>query len=165
MIEGGEDLQDTGIGAEPRDEYGRHFDPFTGDYYIGDFPSGYEALNVRNPRPGCHYYHAINPEKDGGSNLLHMMNKYGGEVVKNDDPEMTGIGQGAMNNGTIRAFGDVVAVRMSQDKYDEVKRREFAERMQTLEGVVNQYKEADPGYMGKPTRFVRDSHGQQIEDF
>ena len=167
MIEGGEDLRDSAIGGEHTDEFGRQFDPFSGDYFIGNFPAEFEALHIRNPQPGYRYYHAVNPEKDGGSNLLHLMNTYGAELIANDDPEHIGLGRAhsfQTHNGSLRAFGDVVAVRMLQSTYDEARRRERESYNHSLDGVVAEYKDRDPLNNGQPTRYVGAQHGTRVED-
>jgi len=166
MIEGGEDLRDEGFGSEHHDEFGRKFDPFTRDFYIGHFPPDHEGLNIHNPQPGFRYYHALNPEMDGGSNVLHLANKYGAEIVGPDDPEYIGISRkhGKVHAGPHKAYGDVVTVRISQAVYDRVKEREQSENRDALAGIVEAYKDGDPFTGGKPTRYVGSDHGTSVED-
>jgi hypothetical protein len=168
IIEGGEDLRDESYSNPYHDEFGRQFDPFTRDYYIGDFPPDYEGMNIYNPQPGKRYYYCTNPERDGGSNLLHLANKYGAELVGPDDPEYIGLSRAgftrAHSGNAYRAFGDVVLCRMSQDRYDEVEERERAERRDALADLVAKYKDEDPHPNGKPIRYVLSEHGQTIEE-
>lgn len=167
MIEGGDNLHDLEF-QSPTDEFGTHFDPWSGQNFIGDMPPDFVGLNIGNPQSGYHYYWAINPKRDGGSNLIHLNQKYGFEMIGPNDPETAGIkhlGIPSLNTEGTLTFGDVVAVKTLQSHYDEVRRREKAENDGALEGVVHDFKSKDPNPRGKPTRYSTDDHGIQIEDF
>lgn len=168
MIEGGENLNDETYSGELHDEFGRVFDPFTGELVLGFFPPDFSGMGIHNPQPGSRYYYAVNPDRDGGSNTTHLSNKYGAEFVRPDDPEYIGSADrgnlSKTQNGSVVGYGDVVVMRIDQETYDKVKRREHEEHLNALDGVVAEFKDRDPYSNGKPTRFVREEHGVTVED-
>jgi hypothetical protein len=89
-------------------------DPNT-DEAIGTHRGNSEALNIRNPQPGFHYYY----ERSKPANILRRLNEKW-EFVKDTDPEQWGaqlppeVGQ-ALDG--LKAYGDVVLMRIHEDNY------------------------------------------------
>ena len=151
-IEGGEDLRDTNFAGEPTDEWGRQFDPFTGDYFIGNFPSDFMGMTIGNPQPGYIYKWVNNDDHDE----IHYFNKYGAEPIKPGDPETIGSGRLAKSSNTHAdtiSYGGLMPIRISQARYDDYRNRQAAESRDTLPGVVSDFMDRDPGntrYDGSP---------------
>lgn len=98
---------------------------------IGDHRASFSALNVRNPRPGYRYFYE-NSAVRGGAKVLQRLNR-GAELVEDTDSEQWG---GALpnsvqaQNGSFKAFGDVVLMRVRNEVYNEWQRekQELADR-------------------------------------
>jgi hypothetical protein len=86
-----------------------------GSDVLGDHRGNTEALNIRNARPGFHYYYGLN-----NPNQALRLLEQGFELVGADDPEQFGAqfpeAVGTPLDG-LRAFNDVVLMRIPLDKY------------------------------------------------
>ena len=167
-IEGGEDLRDTAYASEAVDEMGRQFDPFTGEYFVGSFPADFSGMQISNPQPGMHYFYAANSASD----IIHFANKYGAEVITDDHPERIGMSRIAQISklnpgGNTAAYGDVVAMRCTEEAYDSYRRRQYEEHKDVLDGVIADFKDRDPMPGGRTTRVSATPRGEtriDIED-
>lgn len=82
---------------------------------LGNHKGDFEALNIKNPQPGMHYFWA----KKTASSVRRFM-RYGFEVVQAEDPEEFGARLpekvGALLDGAT-AYSDVVLMRIPLERY------------------------------------------------
>ncbi len=142
------------------------------DAPLGDHRKNFSALNVRNPRRGYHYYYCA----ANSSSVLNFMNQ-GWEVVQADDQEQFGAELpsdiGLPLDG-VRAFHDVLLVRIPLEKYREYKVERSERRRASLEANYLAFKQTERERMdqlqphqrpqGKSLFYHRDGHGTQEED-
>ena len=103
----------------------------------GSHRGPFEALNVRNPQPDYHYYY----ERRKPGNVLKRLNE-GWEVVQDSDPEQWGADMppevGKMLDG-VKAFGDVILMRMRGDKFREFRAQREALAKAARDGSTSDY--------------------------
>jgi len=103
----------------------------------GTFRGSFEALNVRNAQPGFNYYY----ERRKPGEVLRRMNE-GFEVVQAGDPEGWGAdvpaAVGEMLDG-VKAYGDLVLMRIREDKYRMMKEQKAALARAAIDGSTAEY--------------------------
>tara|TARA_Y100000310_G_scaffold344025_1_gene454598 strand:- start:2889 stop:3386 length:498 start_codon:yes stop_codon:yes gene_type:complete len=139
---------------------------------LGDHKGNFEALNVRNPQRGYHYYY-IRAE---ASSVLRFMNQ-GWQIVQADDPEQFGADLpdniGLPLDG-VRAYHDVLLARLPLEKYREYKADRADRRRASLEANYLAFKQTERERMdqlhphqrpqGRDLFYHRAQHSTQEED-
>jgi hypothetical protein len=104
---------------------------------IGTHRGPFEALNVKNPKPGFHYYYARRKPSD----VQRFMNA-GWEPVRSGDPEQWGSDMppevGEMLDG-VKAYGDVILMRIREDKFRAIREEKEALAKAAREGGTSEF--------------------------
>ena len=113
---------------------------------IGSHMGTTECLNITNPQPGFHYYHA----RRDASSIQRKLNE-GWRPVTGEDPESWGVDLTTLDGTKIpeldglRAFQDVILVKIPEDKYAalqvEKERRAKVQRTGTTEEYLSKGQE------------------------
>jgi hypothetical protein len=134
-----------------------------GERTLGCHVGNTEALNVRNPQPGMHYYHA--PAAKRGT-LRGLINK-GYEVVPPESPELVGESRDPRFGGALdssQAFGDVILTRIPIEKYRQFVKEEQVAAQYPLSSnndpFLNGGSDVESRYSrpGYPTRYRLPAH-------
>lgn len=107
--------------------------------YMGNHKAHFMAMNICNPKPGYHYYYQTTGR--GGGNILRYQ-QLGYEMVKSTDQERWGAElppEIAREVDTVKAFGDVVLMRIPVEKYREIRKRKARDARIAREGAEDSY--------------------------
>ncbi len=138
---------------------------------LGSHKGAYEALNVRNAKPGFNYVFA----KLSASAILVKQNQ-GWQLVKENDPEEWGVPrdmfpdkiQGSLDS--LKAFGDVVLMRIPNERYQEIQDEHNARSVAALGGTESEFlgkgdelgEEVGSSTQGRPLHYMQGQHGTFI---
>ena len=134
-----------------------------GERIIGHHVGNTEALNVRNPQPGMHYYHGPTAKRG----LLRGLINKGFEVVPPESPELIGDSHDPRFGGSLdssQQFGDVTLMRIPIEKYRRFMEEEKVAAEYPLSNNSDQFlsgtsdAESRYGRPGHPTRYKLPQH-------
>ena len=130
------------------------------------------GLNVHNPQPGMVYKWVRHPRYDRNGAQYRRFINLGYEVVPPDAPEYRAESQNynfaKLGLDNYQTHGDVVLVRITEDKYRELQEFREQQRKVALEGVTDSYlskgKELESrlgeSSSGKPLYYKGSDHGE-----